>query len=55
MSKLYIAFGCVAAVFLLWLSLSWFDVVTDNLEEHPQHSKYNAFVMLVDFAEGVRD
>lgn len=52
MSKLSFAFGCVAALFLVWFALSWFDVVTDNLKENPQHSKYNAFVVLVDIMEG---
>lgn len=46
------AFSCVAALFLLWLFLSWCDVVTDNLQEHPEHSKYNAFAVLVELGEG---
>ena len=51
MNKVSIFFACVVAVFLLWFGLSWLDVVTDNLSQHPQHSKYNAFVLLVEFAE----
>ena len=43
----------VAALFLVWLFLSWCDVVTDNLQEHPEHSKYNAFAVLVEIAEEV--
>lgn len=44
--------GIIAAFFLLWLFLSWCDVVTDNLQEHPEHSKYNAFAVLVELGEG---
>lgn len=46
-------FPCVAALFLLWLLLSWVDVVTDNLQENPEHSKYNAFAVLVELGEEV--
>lgn len=46
-------FPCVAALFLLWLLLSWVDVVTDNLQEHPEHSNLNAFAVLVEIAEEV--
>lgn len=35
-----------AALFLLWIGLSWVDVVSDNLEPEPRHSKYNFFVVL---------
>lgn len=42
----------LAAVFLLWVLLSWFDVITDNTSEKPQHSEYNAFAVLVDIMEG---
>ena len=43
----------VAALFLVWLLLSWVDVVTDNLQENPEHSNLNAFAVLVDIAEEV--
>lgn len=46
-------FPCVAALFLLWLFLSWCDVVTDNLQENPRHSNLNAFAVLVEIAEEV--
>lgn len=51
MNKLSLFIGIVSAAFLLWFVLSWFDVVADNLRENPQHSKYNAFVVLVDLME----
>lgn len=51
MNKISLFFACVVAVFLLWVGFSWLDVITDNLSQHPQHSKYNAFVLLVEFAE----
>lgn len=46
-------FPCVAALFLVWLLLSWVDVVTDNLQENPEHSNLNAFAVLVEIAEEV--
>lgn len=51
MNKLSSFIGILSALFVLWFALSWLDVVTDNLKENPQHSKYNAFVVLVDFME----
>ena len=48
-------FPCVAALFLVWLFLSWCDVVTDNLQERPEHSNLNAFAVLVEIAEGVHE
>lgn len=42
----------VAALFLAWLLLSWLDVVTDNLQENPEHSNLNAFAVLVELGEG---
>ena len=52
MNKLSLFVGFVSAAFLLWLVLSWFDVITDNMSKHPQHSKYNAFVLIAEFGEG---
>lgn len=52
MNKISLFFGIVSAVFLLWVLLSWVDVVSDNMSENPTHSKYNAFVMLTDAMEG---
>lgn len=43
----------LAALFLVWLFLSWCDVVTDNLQENPRHSNLNAFAVLVEIAEEV--
>ena len=30
-----------------WTFASWVDVVADNFEENPKHSKYNLFCMMV--------
>ena len=32
---------------MAWMFASWVDVVADNLDENPKHSKYNFFCMLV--------
>jgi len=55
MNKLSLIIGGLSAAFLLWLVLSWFDVITDNMSEHPQHSEYNAFVVMVDIMEGANE
>ena len=52
MDKLSLFIGIVSAVFVLWFFLSWVDVVSDNIEENPQHSKHNAFVVLAELMEG---
>ena len=51
MNKLSLFFCGVCALFLLWFAFSWFDVITDNMSENPQHSQYNAFVMFSELWE----
>ena len=41
----------IMIAFLLWVGVSWIDVISDNLSTDPQHSNINAFVLLVDFME----
>lgn len=36
----------VCTMFMLWLLLSWVDVIAHNTAETPQFNKYNAFVLL---------
>lgn len=36
----------VCTVFMLWLLLSWVDVIAHNTMEKPQYNEYNAFVLL---------
>lgn len=36
----------VCTLFVLWLLLSWVDVIAHNATEKPQYNKYNAFVLL---------
>ena len=31
---------------ILWIVLSWFDVIADNHTMNPQHSQYNMFVLM---------
>ena len=38
--------GVCYAVVIVWLIASWVDIVADNCESNPQHSKYNAFVLM---------
>lgn len=38
--------GVCYAVVIAWLIASWVDIVADNCEPNPQHSKYNAFVLM---------
>lgn len=52
MDKFLLSVSIVSAAFLLWWVLSWVDVVTDNTRKNPTHSKYNAFVVLVNVMEG---
>ena len=38
-------------LFILWIVVSWVDIIADNAMPNPVHSKYNAFVMLVEHTE----
>lgn len=40
-----ICIGMFAAL-LIWLFVSWMDIVTDNCHPNPTHSRYNAFVLM---------
>lgn len=46
MQKLsYIIAGFWCAL-LLWVGLSWLDVIVDNTSPEPHHSDYNFFVVM---------
>lgn len=36
----------LAVLFLLWLGLSWFDIIADNNTLNPIHSNFNLFSLL---------
>ena len=36
----------VGVLLLLWIGLSWFDIVIDNNALQPVHNNYNLFVLL---------
>ena len=38
--------GGLYAVLLLWIALSWADIVADNNYPNPQHSEYNFFTVM---------
>lgn len=38
----------VCVVLVAWLAVSYLDVISDNITEHPEHSNLNAFVLLYD-------
>ena len=38
--------GGLCAVLLLWILMSWVDIVADNCKPNPQHSEYNMFVLM---------
>lgn len=47
MTKAFKAIGyglCIVCV--VWLLLSWIDIVADNSMPNPHHSKYNMFVLM---------
>lgn len=41
----------ICAIILAWLAFSWADIVVDNTDPNPTHWKYNAIVLLTDWAE----
>lgn len=36
----------ISVNFIAWFILSWVDIVADNCEPNPVHSKYNMFVLM---------
>lgn len=36
----------ICTLFILWLLLSWVDVIAHNATEKPQYNNHNAFVLL---------
>ena len=52
MDKFIYALVSLVLAFFLWLTISYIDVVTDNITDNPQHSNLNAFVLLLDYMEG---
>ena len=45
----------VCVILLLWVGISYIDIIADNLSEHPQHSEYNVFCLLLEATEGLRE
>ncbi len=48
MEKLINIIAGIMTAFILWVSVSWVDVVADNLRPDPQHSDINFFVVVTD-------
>lgn len=46
MEKLTTIITCICCAFLLWVGVSWVDVIADNNAPDPTHSNYNFFVVL---------
>lgn len=46
MTKLSNIFAGIMLAFLLWIGVSWVDVIADNMEPEPRHSEFNFFVVL---------
>lgn len=46
MDKIGNIFAGIAFAFLLWIAVSWVDVVSDNLKPAPEHSNINFFVIM---------
>jgi hypothetical protein len=42
---------CISFVFIFWVFVSWVDVIADNNQPAPEHSKYNFFVVITELWE----
>ena len=51
MQKLSYIIAGIALAFLLWVGVSWVDVIADNLQPAPRHSEYNFFVLFTSLWE----
>lgn len=36
----------ISILLIIWAGLSWADIISDNCDQNPTHSKYNLFVLL---------
>lgn len=45
------AVSILSALFLLWICISWVDVVSDNTRPNSEHSNLNAFVLFTELWE----
>lgn len=43
--------AAIAAALTLWFTVSYIDVISDNIKENPRHSDLNAFVLLFEYME----
>lgn len=41
----------IMTAFILWLGVSWVDVVSDNTRPNAEHSNLNAFVLFTELWE----
>lgn len=46
MTKLSYIIAGICCAFLLWVGVSWVDVIADNLKPDPRHSDFNFFVVI---------
>lgn len=48
-NKIIVTIICaINILFCAWAFASWCDVIADNCNPNPTHSKYNMFVMMVE-------
>jgi hypothetical protein len=41
----------ISIILLVWIGLSYGEILCENLKPNPQYSKYNAIVNIVEWAE----
>jgi hypothetical protein len=51
MEKLSLILAGICCAFLLWVGVSWVDVIADNNKPAPRHSEYNFFVLFTSLWE----
>ena len=42
----WVIYWAIGILFLLWVALSYIDVIVDNCSTNPHHSDFNFFVLL---------
>ena len=41
----------ILVALVIWFAVSWFDVVSNNLEKEPQYKDWNMITMVCDLVE----
>lgn len=48
MKKIKYLIIAIILLFVVWVTISYIDIISDNYSPNPDHSKYNLFTIVTD-------